>query len=143
MALPFLGWWRRLRRERGQALVEMAFIAPVLIFLVLGLINIGDGVNAYISVVNTAREGARFGSQGGTDGEIAQLVVNEGERLRGGSGALAVAVNRDPLGEFLEVEVCYEHPMMVALPLFTAVVDNPVHMCSTTRMPLIGGLASD
>ena len=45
--------------ERGAAAVEFAFVLPVLLLLVLGLIEFSLLFNAQISVTNAAREGAR------------------------------------------------------------------------------------
>jgi Flp pilus assembly protein TadG len=49
--------------NRGQALVEFAFVLPVLLALLLGVIELGR--YAYISILigNAARAGAAYGSQ--------------------------------------------------------------------------------
>ncbi len=61
-------------REKGQSLVEMAFALPILMFLVVGIIELGYAMNAYMQTVNAAREGARFGSMGGSDDAITSIV---------------------------------------------------------------------
>jgi Flp pilus assembly protein TadG len=51
---------RRLgRRERGQGLVEFALILTPLLLVMLGIIQAGLIFNAYVTVANAAREGAR------------------------------------------------------------------------------------
>jgi len=52
------------KRQTGQALVEFAFILPILLVLLLGVIELGR--YAYISILvgNAARAGAAYGSQG-------------------------------------------------------------------------------
>ncbi len=52
------------RSDRGQALVELALIAPVLIILMLGVIDYGRVYFAYISVTNGARVGADYAATG-------------------------------------------------------------------------------
>lgn len=54
---------RRRRLQVGQALVELAFVLPVLVLLLIGVIEIGR--YAYISILvgNAARAGAAYGSQ--------------------------------------------------------------------------------
>jgi hypothetical protein len=47
--------------ERGQSLVEMAFIVPILIIMVVGLIEIGWYANNYINLIEAAKVGARRG----------------------------------------------------------------------------------
>jgi len=53
---------RRLQRRRGAALVETAFVFPVLIVLMIGLIVGALGVFRYQEVASLAREGARYAS---------------------------------------------------------------------------------
>ena len=56
-------------RERGAALVEFAFVLPLLLILVLGVIDFGLMINQGTLVNNASREGARegiFGSDAAT-----------------------------------------------------------------------------
>ena len=56
---------RRLMGEgRGQSLVELALLLPVLLILVLGTIDFGRVFFAYISVTNAARNGADYAAEG-------------------------------------------------------------------------------
>jgi Flp pilus assembly protein TadG len=48
------------RDERGQALVEFAFILPVLLLLILGLIDIARAVQEENTLAFAAREGTRY-----------------------------------------------------------------------------------
>jgi hypothetical protein len=49
--------------ERGQSLVEMALVLPLLLLLLAGIIDFGRAYNNYIIITNAAREGARFASR--------------------------------------------------------------------------------
>lgn len=49
-------------RERGATLVEAAIVLPLLILLAVGLSEVGFLVIDYITVTNSAREGARTGA---------------------------------------------------------------------------------
>ena len=49
-------------RRPAQSLVEFALIAPVLIAVLFGIIELGLVFNIYTSLTNSAREGARAGS---------------------------------------------------------------------------------
>jgi Flp pilus assembly protein TadG len=53
-------------RHQGQALIEMALVVIVLLFLTLGLIQYGLLANAKITMANLSREGARFAAVNGT-----------------------------------------------------------------------------
>ena len=61
-------YWRSRRaacrgRERGQSLVELAFVLPLLLLLLVGIIEIGRFAFYSILVANAARAGAQYGSQ--------------------------------------------------------------------------------
>jgi hypothetical protein len=48
--------------DRGQAVVELALVLPVLLLLMLGLINLGLVIHAQIVLTQAAWEGARTGA---------------------------------------------------------------------------------
>jgi Flp pilus assembly protein TadG len=61
-------YWRSRRaacrgRERGQSLVELAFVLPLLLLLLVGIIEIGRFAFYSILVANAARAGAQYGAQ--------------------------------------------------------------------------------
>lgn len=80
--------YRRGASERGQALIEMAAILPLLILLVLGTLEFGMIFDHHLSLEYATREGARTGSAlANADGvtpdcnEIDQQVVAAVERV--------------------------------------------------------------
>ena len=50
------------RSESGQALVEFAISAVVLVLIFLGVFDLGRAFNSYIVITNAAREGAYYGA---------------------------------------------------------------------------------
>jgi len=48
------------RRERGQSLVELSLLLPLLLILVLGAIDFGRVYFSYVTVTNGARTGAEY-----------------------------------------------------------------------------------
>jgi hypothetical protein len=60
---------RRLRRrERGQGLVEVALVVPIIMLLFLGVYTAADLANGKDTVVHAAREGARIAAEIGNNG---------------------------------------------------------------------------
>jgi len=53
---------QKIKKTRGQSLVEMAITLPVFLLLVLGFIDLGRAVYYYSALGNAVREGARFAS---------------------------------------------------------------------------------
>lgn len=72
----------RSRRQKfsGQALVEMALVVTILLFLSMGLIQFALISNARVTMTNLAREGARYGAvhalESGSDTAIKNYVVS-------------------------------------------------------------------
>ncbi|MEZ5144367.1 MAG: TadE/TadG family type IV pilus assembly protein [Acidimicrobiales bacterium] len=61
----------RLRSDQGVALVEAAFITPVLLVLVLGMLEYGLLFRDYLTVSDAAANGARVGAIQGPDTSVA------------------------------------------------------------------------
>ena len=53
--------------QEGQSLVELALLLPILLLIMTGVLDLGRAFHAYITVVNAAREGARYGAFHPTD----------------------------------------------------------------------------
>lgn len=64
--------WSRVNRAfatpgtspRGQSLVEIALIAPLLLLMFLGVLEVGWALRGYLVLLNANREAARFASRG-------------------------------------------------------------------------------
>jgi Flp pilus assembly protein TadG len=68
-----------LRRERGQSIVEMAFLVPILLLLLVVVVDAARAFDAYIVLTNAVREGARFATiePSPNMAQIQQLVVTD------------------------------------------------------------------
>jgi Flp pilus assembly protein TadG len=127
---------RRLRRgrERGQSLVEISLLLPLFLVIIVGLIEIADAMNAYITVTDAARDGARLGSKGASDDAVRALVGVETARLRDPVDTNAdVTINHITLSgvDAIEVKVCNQRTLILDVPL---VMPDNFDMCSTTTM---------
>jgi hypothetical protein len=72
--------------SRGQALVEFAFVVPLFLLLLLGMMEFGIAFNRQLTLEYATREGARTGS----------ALVNGGGTLGCGSGQSPNAATVDP-----------------------------------------------
>lgn len=52
--------YRSKRKDQGQSFVELALVVPVLLFLLVGFVEVGGIVYNYLSLLDVAREAARF-----------------------------------------------------------------------------------
>jgi TadE-like protein len=54
----------RLRSQKGQSLIELSLIAPLMIFLAYGAIEVGQVISTHLTMTHTSREGANLVSRG-------------------------------------------------------------------------------
>jgi Flp pilus assembly protein TadG len=69
-----------LRSERGQAIVEFAFVLPLLAGLLLGIVQVGMVLSNYVKLTDAARVGARRAIAvriGGVNPEDAEQAVRD------------------------------------------------------------------
>jgi Flp pilus assembly protein TadG len=52
-------WLHRARREEGAALIETAFVLPIMLLVCVGILEFGRAYQSWQVVTNAAREGAR------------------------------------------------------------------------------------
>jgi Flp pilus assembly protein TadG len=140
-------------------MIEFALSAPLLILILLGMAEIGHGLNAYMTVIASARDAARFGAQNSDPGDAnaATIVFNETARLSGtpltscpGGGNNCVQVTHcdsscpggvSATGEAIEsitVRVCKTHHLITGgvKNVFTGdtLFSGTVNICSETTM---------
>ena len=105
---------RRQRRERGQALVEFALVLPIFLILVLGIVDFGWALRSWITVTNSAREGARMGAVGATCDDIKQRAVDTSADLLTLSDVTVENCRGDP-GTSVVVTVTYDYSFITPL----------------------------
>ena len=54
----------RLSSQKGQSLIELSLIAPLMIFLAYGAIEVGQVISTHLTMTHTSREGANLVSRG-------------------------------------------------------------------------------
>lgn len=127
-------WFHRFRRtEKGQALVEMALVLPILIIIVFGIVEFGRIMNTYLIVTNAAREGARHGVVGGSDLNIKNAVTNNAYTLD--PAKITVSINPEGTrsrGTPLSVQVSYS--LDIIAPVIGAITGNPYTVTATSTM---------
>ena len=134
--------------QRGQSLIEFALTAPLLMTLLLGLVEFGNGMNAYLTVLASARDAARLGSQVGATNEarLRNLVAAETSRFSpaiptasevctaGQPGVCITTGSNSATDNWVNVKVCHDHQLLVALP-WTSM--DSFLMCSQTKIRII------
>lgn len=117
--------------KRGQSLVEMALMLPLLLLLVFGIIEFGRILNASIMVTSAAREGARYGATGADEADIIQQ-VNDSLSPIGAPDDVDVDGEQGGRGTSVTVTVTYSVDLIA--PLFDIVIPDPFPVVATARM---------
>src|SRR5574341_736515 len=55
---------RILRSKKGQSLIEITLIAPLMLALAYGAVEVGSVISTYLTMTHTTREGANLTSRG-------------------------------------------------------------------------------
>lgn len=106
------------KNEKGQSLVEFALVLPILLLLVLGMLEYGWMLNAKLSVVGAAREGARASSVLGTEksGEAYKDAAFDAANKYIGIGTLDEDnVDVEVMGDSVTVSITYEKEPLIGL----------------------------
>ncbi len=121
MIRKFTRLWAILGDVRGVAVVEFAFIAPILMMLTLGILDVGRAMHALNTIEHTAKEAARYASvRGGASArpasrdDIAKFVKHgaiglDAERM---SVQVSWAPNNSP-GSAVVVDIAYDFNSML------------------------------
>jgi Flp pilus assembly protein TadG len=139
--LLYRAWQRMTKKagELGQSAVELALVLPIFALLLSGVVEVGDAVNSYLTVIDVSRDGARLASKGqATDAEIRGMAATEMDRLRDPFdpvGDMTIVHNPVPGDSSIRVEVCSNHSLM--LPGLSVFVGDPLRMCAATTMRTI------
>jgi Flp pilus assembly protein TadG len=79
----------RLRNEEGQGVVEFAFVLPILLAVVLGIVQFGIAFNNYLTLTDATRVGARKAA-------VSRFVADNGASARSATIAAAANLNLTP-----------------------------------------------
>lgn len=63
------------RRSRGQALVEFAIVIPIIVFAMLGLLDLGRAIFAYNTLAQSARQAVRMAMVDQTTSVVKQVAI--------------------------------------------------------------------
>lgn len=133
---PMLKWLRNKAGQTGQSVVELALVLPIFLLLFAGVVEVGDALNSYITVVDVSRDSARLASKGqASDADLRAMASREMARLRDSFDSTSdMTITHDPIpsDSSIRVRVCSEHSLM--LPGLSILFDDPIRMCASTTM---------
>ncbi len=103
----------RSQRSRGSNLIEAALVIPLLILLLIGVADLGRAFQVHITLLNAAREGARYAVRDSNPSAIAQRVVAEAALSHVALDPGMVSIVHAGAGNPVEVRVAYPYNLFV------------------------------
>lgn len=119
---------------RGQTLVEMAFVLPIILLVIMGMIEFGRIFNAYLIVTNASREGARVAVVGGADSDINSSIANTTNTLRQENMTISISPEQTSRKRGTELTVTIQYNLEMICPIISGIIPNPFPINSTTVM---------
>ncbi len=117
-------------KEKGQSLVEMALILPLLLLLLMGVIDVGRALYAYTVVNDAAAEGIIYGTMFPTDRDAIITRARESADGYVTLDAATIDVQPNPInpvpGSLITVTVVYDIQMIT--PIMDAMFPGGVHL---------------
>jgi Flp pilus assembly protein TadG len=115
-------------RQRGQNIVEMALLAPFLVFLLLIVIDFGRVYYEYISVVTAARVAAELAADSKvSDADVINAALDEAPGL---VSSITAAVSPSPRSPGVDVQVTVTAVFTPLTPGIKNVVGDTIQLTS-------------
>lgn len=117
-----------MKKEKGQSMVEMLVVIPILFMLVVGVFETGIIYHNHLILSQAAREGAKFASLGATDQEVKEKIYETTDALINSfflKGKLQGPIDiKAPLGRAIgnPIIVTIDYRIFFAFPLGTGAV---------------------
>ena len=124
---------RRRDASLGVSVLEMALVLPVLLMIIGGVVDMGMAFHTYIAMVNSAREGARYGINHAADtGGIRARVLMEASNSNVDLTSATVSVSGGSSGSALHVNVDLDHTPAI-LGTVLGIPAFPMHATAVFR----------
>jgi len=115
----------RRHSEKGQALVEMALVLPILLLMLMAIVDFGRVFHGHLAVTSASRQAVREASLGRTDAEISSAARSAAAPLAPTQITVTVtpAFSARQAGTSIEVTVTYS--LEIITPLIQPFFPNP------------------
>jgi Flp pilus assembly protein TadG len=114
------------RNGKGQSMVEMAIILPVLLLILFAIFEFGRILGAYMLIHDLARDGVRYGVVGMSDQSIKDHIMEHDSFLNINSDDINITPSIRSLGSALTVGIDYE--IEIITPIISSIVPNPINL---------------
>lgn len=134
MGVNMLYILKLLKNKKGQSIVELAIVLPILLIILMGIFEFGRVMNAYMVITNASREGARLASVGESYSTVIEKIETSTYPLD--VNKLQINISPSELsksrGDSVKVNITYD--IDIIIPVIQNLVPNPMHLESQTTM---------
>lgn len=123
-----------IKDKRGQALVELALVLPLLILIIIGMMEFGRIFHSYLLITNAAREGARLGVVGETDSEIRTRVKDMAVSLDLTDSQISITPEESLRARGVPLTVKVEYEMDLITPVLDIIIPSPFLLSAKSTM---------
>ncbi|KJS87430.1 MAG: hypothetical protein JM58_04270 [Peptococcaceae bacterium BICA1-8] len=113
------------KSQKGQALVELAFVLPILLMIVFGVTEFGRVFGTQLILTNSARDGARYASVGATDMEIITKLQNGTFMLDTTKLLISISPTTSSRKRGDAVTIKVHYPVDIYAPVISNFLGNP------------------
>ncbi len=118
---------RRKNGEKGQALAEFALLIPIFLILLFAIVDFGMGFYSWITVTNSAREGARLGAVAATMEKIEERVRLTANLPKQDINMTVTVTNaQGQPGDSVVVQVDYDYDLITPLAGLVQLVSGDI-----------------
>lgn len=110
------------KKEGGQSLVEFALVLPIFLLVLFAIVDFGMAFHAWITVTNSAREGARLGAVRASEDDIKLRVLDTTGMLDQTKLLVSVTNAEGNPGESVVVDVSYAYSLLSPLAGIVGVI---------------------
>lgn len=125
---------RLLKNRRGQSMVEMAIILPVLLLVLMGIFEFGRIFNSYLILTNVSREAARSAALGSSDIEITQTINGSIFYLDTSNLTISISPSEGSRGSGTNVTINLKYEIDIVTPIIDSIIPDPLIIESQTVM---------
>lgn len=129
-----MGKYKILKNKRGQTLVELALILPLLLLILMGIFEFGRVFNAYLITSHAAREGARVAVVGSDDLQIISRIKDSIFYLDPTKMTVNISPSKSNRSRGSSVTVNLQYDIDIIVPIIENIIPNPLTLESKTVM---------
>lgn len=122
------------KNKKGQAMVEIAIIIPILIIILMTIFEFGRIFNTYLIMTHASREGARSAALGCNDTEVSQAVNNSVAYLDASNLTISITPTKSSRTRGSNVTVNLKYDLDIIVPVIDKILPDPFNIESQTSM---------